>query len=477
MKRILVVNVNWLGDVIFSAPIFKALKEAYPEVRISCLAVPRVKEVLESIPDIDEIIVYDERVHRWNLLAKLGLVWKLRRRHFDAAFLLHRSLTRALLVYFAGIPQRVGYDAKGRGRFLTHRTEPLDGQVHRSGYYLNIVESYGIPVNDCQCQLKTSPEAQEDVKKILESKGIREDDHIIIINPGGNWNLKRWPPENFSHLISGLLGRFNVKVIVSGARKDVALVKKINSLAQRSSETEGMKVSEAESRSEMPVNPEMRELEKRVTSNMQEAMSITNTTKKELINARLRLDNEGFDDEIEILNKYIRILGKELKLEQSETTRIVEDREMTPPVKERSLPDHLGNLFREITLNLQIEGESVLAISGFTSKKTETSQLTSLLNEMALVELTKIDTLKLVEREKLLDVLREQELALSDLMDTSKAIMVGKFLSATLILTGTVIEMSESVIIFGRVIDVETAEIQSAAQVIVQKNADVSSLL
>ncbi len=103
--------------------------------------------------------------------------------------------------------------------------------------------------------------------------------------------------------------------------------------------------------------------------------------------------------------------------------------------------------------------------------------MTSLLNEMALVELTKIDTLKLVEREKLLDVLREQELALSDLMDTSKAIMVGKFLSATLILTGTVIEMSESVIIFGRVIDVQTAEIQSAAQIIVQKNADLSSLL
>jgi len=246
-------------------------------------------------------------------------------------------------------------------------------------------------------------------------------------------------------------------------------IKKINSLAVHS--------SAGKLRSEVPANPEIQELEKRVTSSMKEAMSITNATKKELINTRLRLDNEGFDDEIDILNSYIRILGKELKLEQSETTRIVEDREIAPPVKERSLPDHLGNLFREITLNLQIEGERVLAISGFTSKKTETSQLISLLNEMAVVELAKIDTLKLVEREKLLDVLREQELALSDLMDTSKAITVGKFLSAGLILTGTVIEMSGSVIIFGRVIDVETAEIQSAAQVIVDKNADVNSLL
>ena len=139
MKRILVVNVNWLGDVIFSSPIFKALKEAYPQVHISCLALPRVKEVLESIPYIDEIIVYDEKGRHWNPFAKLGLVWSLRRRHFDVAFLLHRSLTRALLVYFAGIPQRVGYDAKGRGRFLTHEVEPLDDQVHRCDYYLNIL--------------------------------------------------------------------------------------------------------------------------------------------------------------------------------------------------------------------------------------------------------------------------------------------------------------------------------------------------
>jgi heptosyltransferase-2/heptosyltransferase-3 len=41
MNNILVVNVNWVGDVIFSTPVFKALREAYPQARISCLAVPR----------------------------------------------------------------------------------------------------------------------------------------------------------------------------------------------------------------------------------------------------------------------------------------------------------------------------------------------------------------------------------------------------------------------------------------------------
>ena len=255
----------------------------------------------------------------------------------------------------------------------------------------------------------------------------------------------------------------NIGELYYSSRDDL---KKINSL-RASAGSEGSTSSSIE----------IQDLETQVTSKMKQAISLTNKTKKELLNARLRLDNEGFDDEIEILNRYIGILAKELDLDQSETTRIAEDSEIVPPAKSRSLPDHLANLFREITLNLQIEGEKVLAVSGFTSKKPEESQLASLLNEMALVELAKLDTLKIVERERLLEVLKEQELALSDLMDTSKAIRVGQFLSANLMLTGTVIEMSESVVIFGRVIDVETAEIQSAAQVIVQKNEDVRSLL
>ena len=71
----------------------------------------------------------------------------------------------------------------------------------------------------------------------------------------------------------------------------------------------------------------------------------------------------------------------------------------------------------------------------------------------------------------------EQELALSDLMDTSQAIEVGKFLTADYIVTGSVLEMPTSVVIFGRIINVETAEIESVAQVIVRKTANLSKLL
>jgi hypothetical protein len=68
-------------------------------------------------------------------------------------------------------------------------------------------------------------------------------------------------------------------------------------------------------------------------------------------------------------------------------------------------------------------------------------------------------------------------MALSDLVDTSKAIEIGKFLAADYIVTGSVIEMTDSVVIFGRIINIETSEIESVAQIIVPKDADVRKLL
>ena len=50
-------------------------------------------------------------------------------------------------------------------------------------------------------------------------------------------------------------------------------------------------------------------------------------------------------------------------------------------------------------------------------------------------------------------------------------------LAANYIVTGTVIPMPGSVVIFGRIIDTETTTVESAAQVIVPLDDEVRSLL
>lgn len=208
-----------------------------------------------------------------------------------------------------------------------------------------------------------------------------------------------------------------------------------------------------------------------------EAMEQTVEIKKELNNANLRLGSEVFADEIQILDQYINILGEDLHLTATESRRRAADVELVPQVQERTLREHLENLFQEITLNMGENEKGTIAISGFTTKDGSPSDLVTLINEMALIEVAKHQTLQVIERDKMEMVLEEQKLALSDLIDTTNAIKVGNLLTVSHILTGTVLEMPGSVVIFGRIINVETAEVESAAQVIVPKSREVNALL
>lgn len=226
MKKILVVNVNWLGDVIFSVPAFRALKSYYPQAKVCCLAVPRVKEVLASCPFIDEIIVYDEKGRDRGLGAKVRLVRRLRAEKFDIVFLFHRSWTRALLVFLAGIPERVGFNTKGRGIFLTTRLALPPRNTHRSDFYMRVLEGYGLIVSDNTCRLRVDPAGVAAVNRRLTDNGVSAEDFVAVMHVGGNWALKRWPKENFSELVKRFV-KEGVRVVLSGGPGDRELAQEI----------------------------------------------------------------------------------------------------------------------------------------------------------------------------------------------------------------------------------------------------------
>jgi len=151
--------------------------------------------------------------------------------------------------------------------------------------------------------------------------------------------------------------------------------------------------------------------------------------------------------------------------------------ELYPAYGAQTLDQQLQLLFQEVVLELQQVSSGKLAVSGFSQKDGHESALIALLNEKAVSDLTGLEQLRILERSKLEAVLAEQELALSDLVDTENAIQIGRLMAADLLLTGTVIEMTRSVIIFSRIIDVASGEIESAAQVIIPKSADLERLL
>jgi lipopolysaccharide heptosyltransferase II len=231
IKKILIFNVNWLGDVLFSTATIRNIRQNYPESFIACAIPSRCYPVLKGNPHLDEIIIFDEKEHHKSTLAKLRFVQLLKAKKFDIAFILHRSLTRALICRLAGIPRRVGYYTKKRGFLLTKRIAPVGmDTLHRIDYYLNVIEKAGLKVEDRYLEFCIEDADIKFVDDFLNKKSITKEDFLVAINPGGNWLPKRWPQEHWAKLSDRLISEFGAKVIIMGNHTDIPVAQKIKGL-------------------------------------------------------------------------------------------------------------------------------------------------------------------------------------------------------------------------------------------------------
>ncbi len=219
-----------MGDVLFSSPAIRAIGEKYSGSHIAVLVVPGCRQMLEHNPFINEIIIYEEDGKHRSLPGKLRLIAQLRQRRFDKVFIFHRSFTRALLVYLAGIPQRIGYNTKKRGFLLTEKIAVPGQELHKVKYLLNMVRSAGIDIEPGFCEFYISDQDRTWVFRFLDEQQIGKNDFIVVLNPGGNWGPKRWPPERFAEVGDRLAERYKARIIITGAREDEQRAKQITAL-------------------------------------------------------------------------------------------------------------------------------------------------------------------------------------------------------------------------------------------------------
>jgi len=220
-KRILIFNVNWLGDVLFSTATIRNIRRNFPESFIACAIPSRCYPVLKGNPYLDEIIIFDEKERHKGILGKLNFVKFLKTKNFDTVFLLHRSFRRALICRLAGILQRIGHYTKKRGFLLTKGFKPpARDSLHRIDYYLDIIEKAGLKVEDRFTDFYIEEEDLKFVEDFLKKKDIRQDEFLVGINPGGNWGPKRWPKEYWAMLADELISEFKARVIITGSHKD-----------------------------------------------------------------------------------------------------------------------------------------------------------------------------------------------------------------------------------------------------------------
>ena len=227
-KRILIFNVNWLGDVLFSTATIRNIRRNFPNSFIACVIPSRCYPVLKDNPHLDEVIIFDEKDRHKSAVEKLKFISYLKEKKFDAAFLLHRSLTRALICRLAGIPERIGYLTKKRGFLLTKKiTAPDIHSMHRIDYYLNIIEKSGLRCEDRFTEFFFSEEDQNFADDFLKRNSVKKGDLLIGINPGGNWLPKRWPKVYWPALADKLIEELGARVIITGSTSDGPLAREI----------------------------------------------------------------------------------------------------------------------------------------------------------------------------------------------------------------------------------------------------------
>jgi lipopolysaccharide heptosyltransferase II len=232
MKNILVSIPNWLGDAVFSTPVFKVLKENDPGSRLTAFCVPRVQDVLGLCPYVDETIVYDEDDQDRPLFAKIAMIRKLAQKQFNMVLVLRPSFTRSLMFLLAGIPRRIGYSSKPGAVLLTRSLE-LNGNdgLHRADIYLRLLETEGLKVTSREPRLTVSVDQLSRVGSLLKARGLKLGESYAVLNTGGNWDLKQWPWERFAELAGRITREMGIRIVLPGAAKDL---ERVTMIAQRS---------------------------------------------------------------------------------------------------------------------------------------------------------------------------------------------------------------------------------------------------
>ncbi len=226
VRRLLVRGPNWIGDAVMCEPALAALRGLFPEAEITLLVKPVIASLLGNHPDVDRVMVYEDRGRHAGLTGKWTLAGELRRQQFDLAILFQNAFEAALLAFLAGIPRRHGYATDGRSLLLSEPiARPEETKIgHQVEYYLNLLKPLGVSGPVTRPRLFLSEQEERATGKKLAEAGLAENEVILGLNPGSTYgSAKRWLPERFAETADRLARDCGGRWVVVGARGEEAL--------------------------------------------------------------------------------------------------------------------------------------------------------------------------------------------------------------------------------------------------------------
>jgi lipopolysaccharide heptosyltransferase II len=232
LGAILVIGPNWIGDAVMSTPALANLRRALPKATIDLLVPRRVAPLFDDHPQIDRLVIRDDR-QPWR--TRLAQVIAMRRCEYQMVLLLPNSFRAALDAWLLGAPIRLGYATDGRRWLLTHAIPAAEGQPsHQIDAYLQLVAALGLPIVERVPTLAPTVQAEMQAEHLWATLGWGRHDRVIGICPGAAFGpAKRWWPERFAALADRLISSSRFRVVFFGSSEEVPLVELIRSQMTR----------------------------------------------------------------------------------------------------------------------------------------------------------------------------------------------------------------------------------------------------
>ncbi|MGR3292469.1 MAG: glycosyltransferase family 9 protein [Candidatus Scalindua sp.] len=238
IKSILVVRLDRIGDMVMTTPIFRALKEKWPDVQVTVLTNPINKNIIINNPFIDYILVYDrENMHK-GFNSRIIFFRSIREREFDLVIdpYLDYELKTSFITRFVGNRFRLGFEFAGREIFYNIRYDanvfPASTEKkHMIDYNLDLVTCLGVETKQRQPEIFLGSDEKEKAYNLLEKAGVNPENRIIGIHPGGHYESQRWPIKKFAAISDCLITNYGIKVILFAGREEKPLMSEFKDYA------------------------------------------------------------------------------------------------------------------------------------------------------------------------------------------------------------------------------------------------------
>lgn len=211
--NILIRSVNWLGDAVMCLPAVRGIRKLHPDAKIYLLVKKKLAQLFEFEKSIDEIIIYEE-----GLKGKIRTIKKLKDKKFERAYLLQNALDAALLVFLAGIPERVGWDRDCRRFFLTHSVpyKGEDRKIHHIDYFFKIPKRFNPSLFPEYPWISISIEDRLSAR--IDLKQLKRP--ILAVAPGAKYgDTKKWDTYKFAEIIKKFIDNFGSVIILGQAEE------------------------------------------------------------------------------------------------------------------------------------------------------------------------------------------------------------------------------------------------------------------